>query len=242
MISKFLNDLNIINYTSGTEYDFKYTKVGDKVKEYMDDILNKNNIYPDEIFSAVQVHSNNIRDTSIDNFKDFAFGKNIDNCDALITTKAKQALVIKYADCTPIILYDKSKKILCAIHSGWRGTVNKISEDVINKLIKEYNSDPSDIYAYIGPSVDSDLYDVGYDVYEAFKDFKFRDEFFKAKNNDKFLLDMKGINKKILLENNIMEDHIHISDKNTLSNEKFHSARREGKIYGLNMTLVMMKD
>ena len=240
MKSDFLNKLGIINYTSGVNYDFKYLNAGSSVKDYMDEILRENSINPVEIYSAVQTHSTNIAGTDSSEFKNFIFGKNIDNTDGIITDKKGEALVIKYADCTPIILFDSNKKILAALHSGWRGTAERISEKAVNIMISEYGSDPENIYAYIGPSVDSDLYEVGEDVYDAFKNFRYRDMFFNYKGHGKYLLDMKGINKSILLDRGILNRNIHISEKKTLSDLSFHSARREGPGYGLNMTLVMM--
>ena len=241
MKSKLLESIGLFNYTSGTEYNFRYRTVGSKVKDYMEDLLKKNNLNPDMIYSALQVHSNIVEDVNCDKSEEFIYGKIIKSVDGLITDKSNIALVTKFADCTPVILFDPINKVQASVHSGWRGTKDKISEVAINKLVKEYNCKIENIYAFVGPSVDSELYEVGSEVYNEFSHFKNRDLFFNYKGNRKFLLDMKSINKSILLENGLLNKNIEVSTENTLSNRKFHSARRDAPDYGLNMTITMIK-
>lgn len=241
MKSEFLTDLGIKNYIAGIEYDFKYKKVGDKVKEYIEEILEENNLYPENIYTGRQTHSLNVKNVEDEEGKEeFVYGNLFDNTDGLLTDKKNNGILIKYADCTPIIFYDKKKKILGAVHSGWRGTAGRISEVMINKLKADFDSKSEDIYCYIGPTVDFELYEVGLDVYEQFSRFKDRNKYFKRKSKEKFFLDMKGINKSILLENGILEENIEVAKENTISDKRFHSARRDGENYGLNMIFVMM--
>ena len=241
MYSKLLDSVGLFNYTTGTELNFRYKTVGDNVVSNMNEVLTKNNINPKMIYSCFQTHSNRVEDINNPEFKDFPYGKIILDTDGLITNEKNTALITKFADCTPIILFDAKNKIQASLHSGWRGTSKEISTVAINKLINEYNSSIEDIYAFIGPSIDSNLYEVGEDVYEEFKHFSYRDEFFTKKENNKFILDMKEINKKILLQNNIPEKNIEVSNLNTFSNKNLHSARRDSPNYGLNMTISIIK-
>lgn len=67
--------------------------------------------------------------------------------DALITTEKNVGLAISSADCTAIFLYDPIKKVIAAVHSGWRGTQKKILEKTIHKLVDEFCCEPGNIYA-----------------------------------------------------------------------------------------------
>lgn len=241
MNSKLLNSIGLFNYTAGTNYNFRYKTVGEKVNIYMDEILKESNIIPNEIYSCYQIHSNRVENINNESFQDFVYGKIILDTDGLITNEKNIALVTKFADCTPIILFDPINKVQASVHSGWRGTSKKISEVAINKMKNDFNCKSENIYAFIGPSIDSSLYEVGNDVYEEFSDFRNRDQFFTPKENNKFVLDMKGINKEILLDNGIIEKNIEVSDYNTFTNNKLHSARRDSPNYGLNMIISIIK-
>ena len=61
-------------------------------------------------------------------------------------------LVTFYADCVPLFFVDPVKKAIGLSHSGWRGTVGKMGKVTVEKLVKEFGSDPKDILAAIGPS------------------------------------------------------------------------------------------
>ena len=67
--------------------------------------------------------------------------------DAMITTKKNIPLVIKTADCIPILLYDKENKVLALVHSGWKGTLNNIVGKTVSKMLDTYHSIPYNIEA-----------------------------------------------------------------------------------------------
>ena len=65
--------------------------------------------------------------------------------DGLITNQSGVALVTQYADCTPLIFCDPVKKVIATSHSGWRGTVKEIGKLTVEKMMREFGSDPADI-------------------------------------------------------------------------------------------------
>lgn len=226
-------------------YDFRYAKVGDKVKNYIEENLKKDNVEPKEIYSSYQCHSTNISIVERDKAENFIYGKIFLNSDGMITSSKNVGLFIKFADCTPLVLYERENHILGIVHSGWRGTSKKIGESLIEKIL-ELGGKRENILAYVGPSIDSKNYEVGKDVYDAFdsfntyKNFKKSDIFISKDNkNEKFLLNMKKAN-KIILENNGIKN-IEVSKEITFDNINLHSARRDGKNYGLNGMMVMMR-
>ena len=78
----------------------------------------------------------------------FSFG-----VDALITAERNLTLGIFYADCVPILLHDPVAGAIGAVHSGWRGTADKIITTAVMKMSEEYKSDPGNIRAAIGPCI-----------------------------------------------------------------------------------------
>lgn len=192
-------------------------------------------INPKEIFSNIQQHSRNITIIKDLNQGDkYEIGRVIPNNDGLITDLKNIALISKYADCTPIILYDPIKKVHANIHSGWRGTLKKIGSNGVEVMVNNYNSNPKDIIAILGPSIGKDDFEVDIDVKELFKrEFEFNREIIFKKGSTKYLIDLKETNKRILIESGIKEENITIIDLSTKSNSMLHSYRRDKEKFGL---------
>ena len=96
-----------------------------------------------------QTHSNNVKiiEKESDNIKV--------NADAIVTTKANLALGVLTADCAPILIFEK-KKIIGCIHAGWKGAINGIIENTIEK-IKELGGDINKMTVCIGPCIDKKI-------------------------------------------------------------------------------------
>ncbi len=86
------------------------------------------------------------------------------NADALITNLPQVPIMVLTADCVPILLLDPLKKVIAAIHAGWRGTVAGIAAKTVDAMQAQFGTDPSDIIAAIGPSIGPCCYEVGIDV------------------------------------------------------------------------------
>lgn len=133
-----------------------------------------------------QIHSNIIHIVD-NNYQNNSQG------DGLITSKPNIPLVIRTADCIPILIYDKQHKVLGLIHSGWLGTLNNIIVDAINLIINNYHSKKENIYIYIYPSIHKCHFEVDEDVYQKFTSkYKFTNQFTTKKNN-KYYIDLQGI-------------------------------------------------
>jgi len=87
--------------------------------------------------------------------------------DTLITDEPEVPLLLRYADCTPVLIYDPAHHALALIHSGWRGTVQAAGRIAVEALAAEYGSRPADLIAAIGPSIGPCCYEVGEDVISA---------------------------------------------------------------------------
>lgn len=90
--------------------------------------------------------------------------------DGLITNRPGVTLFQRFADCTPILLYDPRRRALGMAHSGWRGAVQRAAASPVTAMAEAYGSRPQDLLAGIGPSIGPDHYEVGADVISAARD------------------------------------------------------------------------
>ena len=163
--------------------------------------------------------------------------------DALITSKSKIALGILTADCAPVFIIDPEKKIISAIHAGWKGAFKKIIYKTIYKL-KKKGSNIKDLYAVIGPCISKQSYEVKKDFLKKFTT--------QNKKNKRFFSFYK---KKIFFSLNeyILDQlkdagvkNIEIIKKDTyFYKNNFFSSRRSLKNnfndYGRNISVIMIK-
>ncbi|MBW7889357.1 MAG: peptidoglycan editing factor PgeF [Bacteroidetes bacterium] len=153
--------------------------------------------------------------------------------DGLITSTVGLFLGISIADCTPLMFYDSEKKVIAAVHAGWRGTSKRIAEQTVQMLRKTFHSSPKNIYVFIGPSAGVCCYEVGEEVTA-----QFPKTCFLANGNGKYFLDVKKANFEQLLENEIPKEHIEIHSDCTISNSRYHSYRRDGKHSGRMLAVI----
>ncbi|OGU76960.1 MAG: polyphenol oxidoreductase [Ignavibacteria bacterium RBG_16_35_7] len=171
-----------------------------------------------------------------DNIKFIDDGISCGESDAMITDKPNLGLAISSADCPTIFLFDVEKKVIAAVHSGWRGTDKKILLKVLTKLVQDFNSKPNNIVAYIAPSISQKHYEVGEVVASLF------DEKYSIKKNPKYLLNLQSINRDIMLKFGLLKKNIQASS--LCSHEKediLHSYRRDGIVSGRAFGVIAMK-
>jgi polyphenol oxidase len=84
--------------------------------------------------------------------------------DALITAQPGLWLEIRTADCVPILVADSRRRVIAAIHAGWRGTAAAIARITIEELCRRWGSQPVDLQVAIGPSIGDCCFAVGEDV------------------------------------------------------------------------------
>lgn len=73
--------------------------------------------------------------------------------DGLATARPGQALVIKVADCQPVLLAHKSGSHVAALHVGWRGNVANFLGSGVAAFCERYSLNPTDLMAVRGPSL-----------------------------------------------------------------------------------------
>ena len=167
--------------------------------------------------------------------------------DALTTNKKGKILSLTFADCMPIYLFDKNKKVIGNIHSGWKGTVKKIAKKSVEFMKEKYSSNPEDIVCVIGPTIRKCHFEVKQDVrdifYNEFKYMKNIDDIIKYNEQTKtYFIDTVEINKNLLQEEGILKENIIDSKVCTYCNSNLiHSYRKEGEKSGRNTALICLK-
>lgn len=135
--------------------------------------------------------------------------------DGMITNVPGICLVTFYADCVPLYFVDPVHKAIGMSHSGWRGTVGKMGKVTVEKMRKEYGTNPEDVIAAIGPSICQDCYEVSEDVIVEFKnnfDENLWDELFYQKENGKYQLNLWKANEAVFLEAGIRKENIAVTN------------------------------
>ena len=152
--------------------------------------------------------------------------------------------MILIADCVPIMFYDPIKKAIGVAHAGWRGTVKQIVKKSVEKMVDEYNCNPKDIIAGIGPSIGPCCYEVGPEVITEFeKTLVEMDGIIKdIKDDDKGHLNLWQANKIQLHQAGVRENNIEIADLCTHCHpDLFYSYRHQGKKSGRFAAGIMLK-
>ena len=114
------------------------------------------------------------------------------DADAMLTNNYELALCVLTADCAPILVYENDKKIIGCIHAGWKGAVNGVIDNTLNKII-EMGGNTKKLDVCIGPCIAQESYEVKNDFYSKFNEESVEnDSFFLKKENDSFNFDLRG--------------------------------------------------
>ena len=163
--------------------------------------------------------------------------------DGIITDENGINLITTSADCITLFLYDKEKGVIANIHSGWKGTYNKILENGLKNMHEYYGCSYKDIMVFICPSIRDCHFEVDSDVFELF-DTRFREySNIIRKEGNKWHIDTVLINKYMSLDLGVKEDNIYDSEICTVCNsDVINSYRAHKDKFKLNTAIISKKD
>ena len=172
--------------------------------------------------------------------------EDLEGYDAFICKLPGVAIGVRTADCVPILLYDPVQRVVAAVHSGWKGTVLKISRKTISLMERDFGCHPADMRAVVGPAIGPDSFQVGPEVVEKFRDagfpisqiWSFRGEGDGNPMSGGHHIDLFTANKWILEESGVKD--IQVFDIDTFTDTSFFSARREGTACGRNINAICL--
>lgn len=165
--------------------------------------------------------------------------------DAIVTDKPNVAIAVATADCTPVLLADKKKKVIGVAHAGWRPAFTGIVEKTIEAM-EVLGAKVSNIEATIGPCISAYSYEVNSEYKEDFlKDNSDNEKYFSASPREgRYLFNLPKYTMDRLLNAGIKD--VKNIDKDTLVNDKFFFSYRRSflqsrKSYGVQPSVIMIK-
>jgi YfiH family protein len=184
---------------------------------------------------AEQTHSTHIEKVSkLDCGRGLTtYDNGLSNCDGFYTNEVGVMLSLCFADCVPLFFIAPEKSLIGVAHAGWKGTVNDIGGKMISRWIHDEGVNPKEIRVAIGPSIGACCYTVDYRVISAINK-NIVEKYplpYTLVSEGQYKLDLKQLNKYLLLESGIKEENITVSQQCTSCEEDvFFSHRRdEGK-------------
>ena len=158
----------------------------------------------------------------------------LDGVDALSTSLNDVCICVRTADCIPVLLWDDTTNVVSAVHAGWKGTLKRIVESNIDVLSTTFGTQPSPLYAIIGPGIGPDSFEVGDEVYDLFAQACFPMEKLAKRYPDsrnpqaeKWHIDLWECNRLQLIQKGVNPQNIHVSGIDTYQQyDRFCSARR----------------
>ena len=160
--------------------------------------------------------------------------------DAMITDRASVTLVLRFADCVPILLWAPRQRAVGLVHAGWRGSLNRIAATAVRAMGEQFKARPQDIRAGIGPSIGPECYEVGPDVVgQVAEAFRPSGDVLGPVNGRQHL-DLWALNRRVLLEAGV--ESIEVSGICTACNtNRFFSHRAEGRVTGRFGALIALR-
>ena len=190
--------------------------------------VNNLNLNKKKLILIKQTHSSKVIRITKSNLD-----KNIE-ADGIITSLNDVVLGILTADCAPVIIYDNNNKFVCNLHSGWKGSLNNISQKAI-KLFDKYQVKRKNLIAIVGPCLGVKKYEVDKNFQERFvkKDINYS-KFFRYNNKKKYNFNLRALINYQLSELGLKK--IHNINRDTYSNDNLFFSHRRATHKGLKAT------
>jgi len=243
MFKKLLNYKDLIHCYTKKPFNFNENLVTKmEIQDYYKVISCDFDYSFTKIKKCIQGHTNTIKVVNEDTLDD-----NFINVDGMITNLNGVALVTYLADCQAILLYDPIMKVIGNIHSGWKGTLNKIISNAINTMVDKFECNVDNIVACICPSILDCCFEVDEDVMIMFKknfsnyeDYIFLGEI--KENKQKYFIDTVKINIDIMKKLGLKDGNIVSSNICTkCSSNIYYSYRKESNNSGRNIAIICLK-
>ncbi|HEY1471142.1 MAG TPA: peptidoglycan editing factor PgeF [Candidatus Acidoferrum sp.] len=184
--------------------------------------------------------------------------------DASLTSTPGLLLAVQTADCVPILLVDPKKRVVAAVHAGWRGTLARVAQKTIGRMQLEFGCKPADLLAALGPSIGTCCYEVGVELVTKFtaQFADAHDYFDEPRTGDEpnpiqwlnmappghqplpknVHLDLRRANRSQLIASGLRPNHIYSADLCTACRtDLFFSYRREGPLSGRLLAVIGLR-
>ena len=197
---------------------------------------------PERLVFAVQVHGDTVRAVTSNDCRGDVLADSGYTADALITNEPHLPLIVFVADCIGILLYDPEGRAVGAVHAGWRGTVQNIVGKAVREMQRRYGCQPENLLAAISPGIGPCCFETGEEVADAVRALPGMDpQPYLDYSRGKCHVDLKGVNRALLLAAGLRAQHIDVSDECTrCSNQKYWSHRATNGQRGCQGCIIML--
>ena len=204
----------------------------------------RESVLPFPVVQAHQVHGFRVAVVDRPDITRDALG----DYDALVTGVPGCAVGVHTADCVPILIYNPVRRVVAAVHSGWKGTVQRISQKVLFVMKQEFGSRPEELRVAIGPAIGPDSFQVGEEVVQFFKEqgfpleeiWHFRPGRSGIPMADGHHIDLFKANRWLLEEAGVPASAISVCGIDSYTDPTFFSARREGLSCGRTISCIRL--
>jgi polyphenol oxidase len=145
-------------------------------------------VHREQVVSPYQVHGTHVRLVG-----QAHTGTTQPATDGLLAATPGVALLLRFADCVPILLFDTKHRAVGMIHSGWKSTVGNIAAAAVEAFVRHAGSQPSDLWAGIGPAIGPCCYEVGEEMVETISQVNPEGTEVLQRRGDKWYLDLPGL-------------------------------------------------
>lgn len=190
-----------------------------------------------------QVHSTVIKQVGRDDKGKGAksYASSLPGIDGMFTTESGVLCTAFFADCVPLLFFDPVTGLIGIAHAGWKGTTGKIGEKMVEKMT-DSGAKTSDLLAVIGPCISEEYYEVDEHVMQYVED-KDVSAVAKDLHNGHYLLNLKLLNKLILVHAGLPEKNIEVTNYCTYRDKNlFFSHRRDHGKTGRMLAFIGYRD
>lgn len=186
-------------------------------------------VEPESIVISKQVHETHIaKVTKAHRGNGLTRPNEWESVDGIYTNCKDVTLVTHYADCVPLFFYAPEYGMIGMAHAGWRGTVQKIGEKMLETWYKEEGIPKDKVQVAIGPSIGACHFEVGDEVVKAFKEaFEETDFISYNETTHKAHIDLWACNKQVLMEAGMLEEHIIVAEICTCCQDQVFFSHRK---------------
>jgi YfiH family protein len=194
----------------------------EEVKENRKQMLRTLKISPFDLIEGQQIHFKRLLTLDEDNAKMWR-GNNITGIDGFLTDQKDITLMIRVADCVPVVLYDPVKKAVALLHVGWKGATLGIQNEAIEKMERDYKSNPKDLLAWIGPAAQACCYRSDKEP-EQIKDKNFKP--FIKKKAPSWSVDIPGFLVESMKSSGVLKKNMTVDSTCTVESDNFFSHQK----------------
>jgi hypothetical protein len=191
-----------------------------------------------------QIHSDRVRPVTLDDALDSPAAPGTVEADGLVTDVPGVCLTVFSGDCIPVLFYDPVRRVVAAVHAGWRGTAAGIAARAVEVMARDYGCAPGDILAAIGPGISPCCFQTHRDVPDQLLASLGADAepyIRPLPGGETYAVDLKGANARWLARAGLSPDHIAVCSACTAcQRDLFWSHRAQGNDRGSMAAMIQL--